>query len=156
KSETPCWALTLPAVAGWSCLAMRYAPTLESATTEPSMAKPLATGTRVVPDHHFASQGTLDALGRRPTPAWIGTWGLNAGQGALVLGLLIFLALPLLGILAKSVMDSEGNWTGLSVLAGIIGADGFLAMVARSLAVGVVTMAVVVPCAYAFAYALTR
>ncbi|GAB3090416.1 putative 2-aminoethylphosphonate ABC transporter permease subunit [Bordetella muralis] len=89
-------------------------------------------------------------------PAWIGTWGLNAGQGALVLGLLIFLALPLLGILAKSVMDSEGNWTGLSVLAGIIGADGFLAMVARSLAVGVVTMAVVVPCAYAFAYALTR
>ncbi|CAM4301456.1 putative 2-aminoethylphosphonate ABC transporter permease subunit [Bordetella tumbae] len=128
---------------------MRYAPTLESAMMEPS-GNTLSMGTR------GAAAGAVPSLGRRPMPAWIGTWGLNAGQGALVLGLLIFLALPLLGILAKSVMDSDGNWAGLSVLAGIIGADGFLAMVARSLTVGVVTMAVVVPCAYAFAYALTR
>lgn len=139
---------------------MRYAPTLEPAMTEPS-GTTLSMGTRdaaanAVRNRHFASEGASHALGRRPMPAWVGTWGLNAGQGALVLGLLIFLALPLLGILAKSVMDSDGNWAGLSVLAGIISADGFLAMVARSLTVGMVTMAVVVPCAYAFAYALTR
>ncbi|MGE8620651.1 MAG: putative 2-aminoethylphosphonate ABC transporter permease subunit, partial [Achromobacter spanius] len=99
---------------------------------------------------------TTPALGRRPMPAWIGTLGLTAGQGALVLFLVLFLALPLLAILAKSVTDSDGAWAGLSVVSGIIGADGFLAMVGRSLTVGVVTMLLVVPCAYGFAYGLTR
>ncbi|WP_438858939.1 putative 2-aminoethylphosphonate ABC transporter permease subunit [Achromobacter spanius] len=99
---------------------------------------------------------TAPALGRRPMPAWIGALGLTAGQGALVLFLVLFLALPLLAILAKAVTDSDGAWAGLSVVSGIIGADGFLAMVGRSLTVGVVTMLLVVPCAYGFAYGLTR
>jgi len=95
-------------------------------------------------------------LGRRPLPGWIGALGLTAGQGALVLFLVLFLALPLAAILVKSVTDSDGAWAGLSVVTGIIGADGFLSMVGRSLMVGIVTMLLVVPCAYGFAYGLTR
>jgi iron(III) transport system permease protein len=95
-------------------------------------------------------------LGRRPLPAWIGALGLTAGQGALVLFLVLFLALPLAAILLKSVTDSDGAWAGLAVVTGIIGADGFLSMVGRSLMVGIVTMLLVVPCAYGFAYGLTR
>ena len=73
-----------------------------------------------------------------------------------MLGLALFLALPLLAILIKSVTDGDGAWVGLSVMTGIIAGDGFLAMVGRSLAVGMVTTLLVVPAAYAFAYGLTR
>lgn len=145
---------------------MRYAPTPESAMSESSadaMRVKMAGDIAARPASGAAfsnSRASLNdavpALGRRALPAWVGSWCLNAGQGLLVLGLLIFLAFPLLGILGKSVMDSEGNWEGLSVLSSIIATDGFLAMVVRSLTVGIVTMAVVVPGAYAFAYALTR
>ena len=129
---------------------MRFAPTLDSAMTgSPSVAE-------LAPAPAITAAPTVPALGRRPMPAWIGTLGLTAGQGALVLFLVLFLALPLLAILAKSVTDSDGAWAGLSVVSGIIGADGFLAMVGRSLTVGVVTMLLVVPCAYGFAYGLTR
>ncbi|WP_428323279.1 putative 2-aminoethylphosphonate ABC transporter permease subunit [Achromobacter mucicolens] len=103
-----------------------------------------------------AAFAPLPALGRRPLPAWIGALGLALGQGGLALCLLVFLALPLAAILVKSVMDADGGWAGLSVIAGIIGADGFLDMVGRSLAVGIVTTLLVVPCAYGFAYGLTR
>lgn len=129
---------------------MRFAPTLDSAMTgSPSVAE-------LAPASTAAPAPTAPALGRRPMPAWIGALGLTAGQGALVLFLVLFLALPLLAILAKAVTDSDGAWAGLSVVSGIIGADGFLAMVGRSLTVGVVTMLLVVPCAYGFAYGLTR
>ena len=133
---------------------MRYVPTLEPVMSNSSGNT--LTGGALVSAAPSTEAPTSIGLGRRALPAWIGTLGLNAGQGLLVLGLLVFLALPLIGILIKSVVDSDDNWVGLSVLAEIIGADGFLAMVARSLFVGVVTMALVVPCAYAFAYALTR
>lgn len=133
---------------------MRFAPTLDSAMTgSPSVAE-LAPAP--APASTAAPAPTAPALGRRPMPAWIGALGLTAGQGALVLFLVLFLALPLLAILAKAVTDSDGAWAGLSVVSGIIGADGFLAMVGRSLTVGVVTMLLVVPCAYGFAYGLTR
>ncbi len=133
---------------------MRFAPTLDSAMTgSPSVAELAAAP---APASTTTPAPTAPALGRRPMPAWIGALGLTAGQGALVLFLVLFLALPLLAILAKSVTDSDGAWAGLSVVSGIIGADGFLAMVGRSLTVGVVTMLLVVPCAYGFAYGLTR
>ena len=75
---------------------------------------------------------SFPALGRRPLPRWVGSAGLGLGQGALVLGLALFLALPLLAILIKSVTDGDGAWVGLSVMTGIIAGDGFLAMVGRS------------------------
>lgn len=136
---------------------MRYAPTLDPAMNDSrAMAQPAPISASAARPATLAASAPLPALGRRPLPAWIGALGLTLGQGGLALGLLIFLALPLAAILVKSVTDAEGGWAGLSVIAGIIGADGFLAMVGRSLAVGVVTTLLVVPCAYAFAYALTR
>lgn len=130
---------------------MRYAPTLD-----PAMNDSRAVGQTVPHSPAAAAFAPLPALGRRPLPAWIGALGLALGQGGLALCLLVFLALPLAAILVKSVMDADGGWAGLSVIAGIIGADGFLDMVGRSLAVGIVTTLLVVPCAYGFAYGLTR
>lgn len=130
---------------------MRYAPTLD-----PAMNDSRAVGQTVPHSPAPAAVAPLPALGRRPLPAWIGALGLALGQGGLALGLLVFLALPLAAILVKSVTDADGGWAGLFVIAGIIGADGFLAMVGRSLAVGIVTTLLVVPCAYGFAYGLTR
>ena len=130
---------------------MRFAPTLDSAMTG-STAAEMAASTPVP----AAPAAPAVVLGRRPLPAWIGALGLTAGQGALVLFLVLFLALPLAAILLKSVTDSDGAWAGLSVVTGIIGADGFHSMVGRSLMVGIVTMLLVVPCAYGFAYGLTR
>lgn len=130
---------------------MRFAPTLDSAMTGSSAAETAASAA-------MPASPAVPAvvLGRRPLPGWIGALGLTAGQGALVLFLVLFLALPLAAILVKSVTDSDGAWAGLSVVTGIIGADGFLSMVGRSLMVGIVTMLLVVPCAYGFAYGLTR
>lgn len=130
---------------------MRFAPTLDSAMTGSSAAETAASAA-------MPASPAMPAvvLGRRPLPGWIGALGLTAGQGALVLFLVLFLALPLAAILVKSVTDSDGAWAGLSVVTGIIGADGFLSMVGRSLMVGIVTMLLVVPCAYGFAYGLTR
>ncbi|CAB3912004.1 hypothetical protein LMG1861_04869 [Achromobacter piechaudii] len=150
---------------------MRFAPTLDTPMTgSPSVAEPTPAPAPAGPD--VGTPGALaasaaraasaspasfaPALGRRPLPAWIGSLGLNVGQGALALFLLLFLALPLAAILAKSVTDGEGAWAGLAVVTGIIGADGFLPMVGRSLTVGIVTMLLVVPAAYGFAYGLTR
>ena len=130
---------------------MRYAPTLD-----PAMNDSRAVGQTVPHSPAPAAFAPLPALGCRPLPAWIGALGLALGQGGLALGLLVFLALPLAAILVKSVTDADGGWAGLSVIAGIIGADGFLDMVGRSLAVGIVTTLLVVPCAYGFAYGLTR
>ncbi|OAE61966.1 putative 2-aminoethylphosphonate ABC transporter permease subunit [Achromobacter xylosoxidans] len=130
---------------------MRYAPTLD-----PGMNDSRAVAQTVPHSPAPAAVAPLPALGRRPLPAWIGALGLALGQGGLALGLLVFLALPLAAILVKSVTDADGGWAGLSVIAGIIGADGFLDMVGRSLAVGIVTTLLVVPCAYGFAYGLTR
>ncbi|CAB3858928.1 hypothetical protein LMG26684_02470 [Achromobacter mucicolens] len=130
---------------------MRYAPTLD-----PAMNDSRAVGQTAPHSPAPAAFAPLPALGRRPLPAWIGALGLALGQGGLALGLLVFLALPLAAILVKSVTDADGGWAGLSVIAGIIGADGFLDMVGRSLAVGIVTTLLVVPCAYGFAYGLTR
>ena len=42
KPETPCWALTPPAAAGWSCRAMRFAPTLDAGAAPAADAAPAA------------------------------------------------------------------------------------------------------------------
>ncbi len=123
---------------------MRYAPTLESSVpnTTTTITRPVAAAAGV-------------SIGRRPLAAWIGTAGLLAGQGIFAAGLIVFLALPLLAMLTKAFFDDTGS-VGLSVLTNVLGAQGFMPMVGRSLAVGVVTMMIVVPAAYAFAYGLTR
>jgi iron(III) transport system permease protein len=136
---------------------MRFAPTLDAGAAPAADAAPAAMSQpALTPAPPVTPAASFPALGRRPLPRWVGSAGLGLGQGALVLGLALFLALPLLAILIKSVTDGDGAWVGLSVMAGIIAGDGFLAMVGRSLAVGMVTTLLVVPAAYAFAYGLTR
>lgn len=95
---------------------MRFAPTLDPASSPAPAAMSVPADTSAVP--------VAPSLGRRPLPAWVGAFGLTLGQGALALGLALFLALPLVAILAKSVTDANGDWAGLSVVLGIIGADG--------------------------------
>ncbi len=90
---------------------------------------------------------------RRALPGWLGRSAIAGGQGAYALGLLIFLAFPLFAILARAATGPNG---GLTLIHQIIVQGDFLAMVGRSLAVGLTTMALVLPCAYAFAYGLTR
>lgn len=136
---------------------MRFAPTLDAGAAPAADAAPAAMSQpALTPAPPVTPAASFPALGRRPLPRWVGSAGLGLGQGALVLGLALFLALPLLAILIKSVTDGDGAWVGLSVMTGIIAGDGFLAMVGRSLAVGMVTTLLVVPAAYAFAYGLTR
>ena len=95
-------------------------------------------------------------LGRQPMSAALANSGLIVGQGALILGLIVFLALPLAAILLRATFAADGQWAGFALLSGIIGAPGFVAMVGRSLAVGLTTTVLVVPCAYAFAYGVCR
>lgn len=120
--------------------------------------EPLMTAAAIAPPTPavHASLVAPTFLGRRPMPGWVGGLGLMFGRGALVLGLALFLALPLGAILMRALLDSDGDWAGLGRLASIIAAEGFPAMVGRSLAVGLVTTLLVIPCAYAFAYGLTR
>lgn len=126
---------------------MRFAPTLDPASRRARTATPASVN---------AAVSAVASLGRRSLPAWVGVLGLTLGQGALALFLALFLALPLIAILLKSVTDANGGWVGLSVVLGIIAADGFFGMVGRSLTVGLIAMMLVVPCAYVFAYTLTR
>lgn len=125
-------------------------------TPEPLMtAAAIATPTPAAHASH-ASLVAPTSLGRRPMPGWVGGLGLMLGQGALVLWLALFLALPLGAILVRALLDSDGDWAGVGRLAAIVAAEGFPAMVGRSLTVGLVTTLLVIPCAYVFAYGLTR
>ena len=109
---------------------MRFAPTLDAGSAPAADAAPAAVSQPpLTPAPPVTPAASFPALGRRPLPRWVGSAGLGLGQGALVLGLALFLALPLLAILIKSVTDGDGAWVGLSVMTGIIAGDGFLAMV---------------------------
>ena len=69
---------------------MRFAPTLDPASSPAPAAMSVPADTSAVP--------VAPSLGRRPLPAWVGAFGLTLGQGALALGLALFLALPLVAI----------------------------------------------------------
>lgn len=116
---------------------MRYVPTLDvaamSVETPPAMCARLPS--------------------RKRLPGWLGRWATLGGQGGYALALIVFLALPLIAILARAITGEQG---GLALLRAIVFQGEFLAMVGRSLTVGVVTVALVVPCAYCYAYGLTR
>lgn len=117
---------------------MRYVPTLEAPRAAPAGR---------------SSPARLQVPARRQLPGWIGRWAALAGQGGYALALVICLALPLAAILARAAMGEQG---GLALMRDIVLQQDFLAMVGRSLAVGLATAAVVVPCAYCYAYGLTR
>ncbi|WP_412784021.1 putative 2-aminoethylphosphonate ABC transporter permease subunit [Bordetella holmesii] len=90
---------------------------------------------------------------RRRLPGWAGRWTCIAGQSGYALALVICLALPLAAILARALSGEQG---GMSLLRDIVLQADFMAMIGRSLLVGLTTATIVVPFAYCYAYGLTR
>lgn len=95
-------------------------------------------------------------LARQALPSWMGYAARRTLVLALLVLLVLFLALPMLFILLRAVQDGDGKLTGLTQFWSIVGAPGFMPMVGRSVLVGLTTLAIVVPAAYAFAFALQR
>ncbi|MFJ1303005.1 putative 2-aminoethylphosphonate ABC transporter permease subunit [Pseudomonadota bacterium AL_CKDN230030165-1A_HGKHYDSX7] len=123
---------------------MRYVPTLEARLRPGS-----APGRR---SSNSVSAGA-SSIARRPLPQGVGRGALLAGQGVYAFALIVFLALPLVAVLMNAAAGDAG---GLALVRNIVLQGDFLAMVGRSLAVGLMTVAIVVPAAYCFAYGLTR
>lgn len=121
-------------------------------TRDPAVTAPVRSA--IEPDTSARIGST--PIARQPLPAWTGALGLAAARSGYALALLVFLALPLLWIFAKALHDQAGQWAGLSVVGGIIAQPGFAGMVGRSIAVGLTTVCIVVPCAYALAYGVQR
>ncbi|WP_432264299.1 putative 2-aminoethylphosphonate ABC transporter permease subunit [Bordetella genomosp. 12] len=94
--------------------------------------------------------GEIPVRGR--LPGWVGRWATVAGQGGYALALIVCLALPLAAIFGRAVTAEQG----LGLMRAIVLQADFLAMIGRSLAVGVMTAVIVVPFAYCYAYGLTR
>ncbi|GAA5232171.1 putative 2-aminoethylphosphonate ABC transporter permease subunit [Verticiella sediminum] len=118
---------------------MPYVPTLDAAVP--------ATG--AVP-----SSAVQRGLARRAVPGWAGRLAAALGRAGFVLALVVFLALPLAAILARALVG--GEHAGLGALFAIVSSGDFAGMLWRSAAVGIATMAIVIPAAYAFAYGLAR
>lgn len=96
--------------------------------------------------NHFSRRGQAD------TERWIAA-GLAL---LLLLALLVAIGAPLLSILGKATSDAEGRWIGAAHLTSIVGAPGFLAALANSIGASLITVAIVLPIAYAFAFSLCR
>ncbi|MHC3922264.1 putative 2-aminoethylphosphonate ABC transporter permease subunit [Alcaligenes nematophilus] len=95
-------------------------------------------------------------LTRPVLPVWIGSAARRALLIALFALLVLFLALPMLFILLRAIQDGDGQLVGLGQFWSVISAPGFMPMVGRSILVGVTTLLIVIPVAYAFAFALQR
>lgn len=102
----------------------------------------------------------MSAAATAPAPARLrGTVADHVASGALLvvaLGLLAFLALPLLALLVQSLEDAQGRFVGLANFVAYARSPALLQSLWNSLWVSVVVTAVAVPAAFVFAYALTR
>ncbi|HEX8665710.1 MAG TPA: putative 2-aminoethylphosphonate ABC transporter permease subunit [Beijerinckiaceae bacterium] len=76
--------------------------------------------------------------------------------GLLGLILVVIIALPLWVLLSKSVQDSNGGFVGLRNFAIYFSTPTLFASLFNSIAVAALTTCIVVPLAFAYAYALTR
>jgi iron(III) transport system permease protein len=80
----------------------------------------------------------------------------HAGILGVALVLVVFLALPLVTILAKSVQDHDGAFVGLRNFANYLGTAGLRESLWHSLWVASLVTVISVPLAFGFAYALSR
>ncbi len=84
----------------------------------------------------------------------------NAVATILIAGLccilILIVAAPLWSLLSKSVEDGQGAFVGLANFATYFGTPALVASLGNSLAVALLTTAIVVPLAFVYAYALTR
>ena len=86
-------------------------------------------------------------------------WTDRGGQlvlALIALALAVFLGGPLFAILAQSVEDAQGRFTGLDNFFAYFGTPALLDSLWNSVWVSLAVTAVVVPAAFVFAYAITR
>jgi len=74
----------------------------------------------------------------------------------LLLGLVVFLALPLSAILVKALQSDDGRFVGLANFASYLRTPALLQSFVNSVSVSLLVTVVTVPLAFGFAYALTR
>ncbi len=80
----------------------------------------------------------------------------HAAMLVIVAGLVVFLALPLATILAKSLQNVDGGFIGLANFASYLKTPTLLQSFVNSVSVAVLVTLVAVPMAFGFAYALAR
>lgn len=71
-------------------------------------------------------------------------------------GLAVGLLLPLLALFRQAWFDAAGQWALGARMAALVTSSNFLPMLGRSVAVSLAVVALVVPLAFDFAYALQR
>ncbi|AWK84982.1 putative 2-aminoethylphosphonate ABC transporter permease subunit [Azospirillum thermophilum] len=81
---------------------------------------------------------------------------LGSGLAALVLFLTVFVLLPLGTILLRSLYDREDVFVGLANFRAFLATPALMESVRTSLTLSLLTTAIVVPLAFAYAFALTR
>jgi iron(III) transport system permease protein len=81
---------------------------------------------------------------------------MRAGVAAIVVMLLMIVGLPLWALLVKGFEDVDGHFVGLANYAAYFATPALFNSALNSFEVAVVTMLVVVPLAFLYAYALTR
>lgn len=92
-------------------------------------------------------------------PSWFFTLQELVIQGLrwVILGIfLMFLAVPLLFIFIRAFQNEAMQWIGVSLFLDIVQAPGFFQAVQQSVYVGLATVVIVIPLAYAFAFMLHR
>jgi len=102
------------------------------------------------------SVAATTAIAARTPRAW-GDW--LAARGGIVLlfaGLFVFLTLPLAMLFVRSVQDKSGAAVGLANFAVYLASPAFARSGVNTLTFAVLTTAIVVPLAFAFAYAIQR
>ncbi len=70
--------------------------------------------------------------------------------------LLVVLALPLWSLLSKSLQNTDGHFVGLANFAAYVATPQLVSSLWNSLQIASITTAIVIPLAFAYAYALTR
>lgn len=92
-------------------------------------------------------------------PRWFFSFQNITIQGlrfGILLSFVLFLVAPLIFIFIRAFQNEQMQWVGLSLFLDIVRAPGFFQSVRQSIYVGLSTVIVVIPLAYAFAFMLHR
>ena len=105
-----------------------------------------------------ASAGVLSAFDNTPSKLSLATEAIVARGGLILLcvGLLVFLSVPLLMILARSTEDKSGAFVGIANFVRYFQSPSVVVSTQNSLTFAAITTFVTVPLAFLFAYAIQR
>ncbi|MBS0445058.1 MAG: putative 2-aminoethylphosphonate ABC transporter permease subunit [Proteobacteria bacterium] len=83
-------------------------------------------------------------------------WVAHAALFLIALALVVFLALPLVAILVKSVQDKSGAFNGIANFVSYLATPALRASLGHSVGVALLVTVISVPLAFGYAYALSR